>query len=139
MVPTQLHASSPLTLRIAAGYMLVYGFARLVWPLLPFGPNHPEFRAQTVAYRMGAYTSQVILSLAYLVAGIGLILHHPWGRKLALAVLVIGTLYGANEFAWGFSRALSNTPPTRRVRLSSYVLVVAWNGFWFYLVYRLVL
>jgi hypothetical protein len=138
MMPTQLRPSSPLALRIAAGYLLVIGFAGLVWPLLPLGPNHPEFQARTVAYKMGTYTSQVTLSLAYLVAGLGLFSHHPWGRNLALVVLVIGIFYGENEFAWGVSRALSNSPPTRRVHLFSYIAVVAWNGLWFYFVYRLV-
>ncbi len=30
--------------------MVVSGIAGLVWPLLRFGPNHPEFRAQSLFY-----------------------------------------------------------------------------------------
>jgi hypothetical protein len=57
---------------------------------------------------------------------------HLAGRALALALLRIGTIYDANSFAWGFS---SGTP-TPRVRLLSYIVVVAWNGMWFYFIYR---
>jgi hypothetical protein len=44
------------------------------------------------------------------------------GRMLALALLIIGTIYDANSFAWGFSIG----PPTLRVRLLSHIIVVAW-------------
>jgi hypothetical protein len=132
MLPTQLVVSLPSALRIAALYMLVRGGIGLVWPLLRLGPNHPEFQAQSAAYRSGAHSRELILSVACIVAGVGLFWHHAWGRMLALALLIIGTIYDANSFAWGFSSG----PPTPRVRLLSHVIVVAWNGMWFYIIYR---
>jgi hypothetical protein len=112
--------------------MVVMGIAGIVWPFLGLGPEHTDFQGQSSAYKVGAYTSTMTLSAASLVAGIGLLWHHAWARKLSLGVLVVGTIYAANEFAWGFSSG----PPTPRVRVFSRIVVVAWNGFWFYLVYR---
>jgi len=106
-----------------------------VWPLLRLGPNHPEFQAQSFAYRIGAQARELTLSAAYVLAGIGLFWHDAWGRKLALGLLVIGVIYTADAFAWGFSSG----PPTPRVRLFSRIGVAAWNGLWFYLIYRLAL
>jgi hypothetical protein len=125
----------PSTLQIAAAYMILTGVAGLLWPLLRIGPNHPEFQAKSLAYRIGAQTSELIISAGYLVAGTGLFGHHAWGRKLSLGFLLIGTIYGANAFAWGFSSG----PPAPRVRLFSRIVVAAWNGLWFYLIYRLAL
>jgi hypothetical protein len=133
MLPSYLLSSFPSSLRIAAGYMVVIGIIGLVWPLLRIGPIHPEFQAQSPAYKIGAQTSALILSAATLVAGIGLFWHHTWARNLSLGVLVIGAFYAANEFAWGFSSG----PPTSRVLFFSRIVVVAWNGFWFYLICRL--
>jgi hypothetical protein len=115
--------------------MLVGGITSLVWPLLRIGPNHPEFLAKNLAYKVGARTRVLAFAVAYIVAGVGLFWQHAWARKLALGLLVIGTLYTANAFAWGFS----NGPSTPRVRLFSRIFVAAWNGLWFYLIYRLVL
>lgn len=115
--------------------MVVSGILGLVWPLLGSGPNHPEFRAQSLATRVGAHTRDLTLSAACIVAGIGLFWHHPWARMLALGVLLIETIYGAEAFAWGFSGG----PPTPRVRLLSRLVIAVWNGLWFYLIYRLVL
>jgi hypothetical protein len=137
LLPTQLLSSFPSSLRIASAYMVVIGIIGLVLPLLPIGPTHPEFEARSTAYKIGAQTSVMILSAATLVAGMGLFWHHAWARNLSLGVLMIGTFPAANEFAWGFSRALSSGPPTPRIRLLSRIVVVAWNGFWFYLIYRL--
>lgn len=131
--------SWPSTLQIAAGYIFVIGIAGMVWPLLRLGPNHPEFRAQSLAFRMGAYTSELILSAASVVAGVGLFWHHSWARKLALVLLLIGIIYHAEAFAWGFSLGFSGGQPTPRVRLFSRISVAVWNGLWFYLIYRLAL
>jgi len=103
--------------------------------LLGLGPNHPEFQAQSLASRLGARTRELILSAASVVAGIGLFLHRAWARKLALGLLLVGTIYAANAFAWGFSRG----QPTRRVILFSRIGVAMWNGLWFYFIYRLAL
>jgi hypothetical protein len=135
MVPSQFQPSLPLTLRIAAGYMVAIGAIGIVLPLLHMGPNYREFRAKSPAYRIGAQTSELIISAAYLVAGIGLFWQEAWARKLSLGFLLIGTIYGANAFAWGFSRRL----PTRRVRIFSLIVVAVWNALWFCLIYRLAL
>jgi hypothetical protein len=134
-VPNQLLSSSFSTLRIVAGYLVVSGVTGLVWPLLPFGPNHPEFRAQTLATRVGAHTREFILAATSVVAGVGLFWHQPWARKLALGLLLVQAFYGSEAFAWGFSSG----PPKPRVRLFSHLVVAAWTGLWFYLVYRLAL
>ena len=60
--------------------MVVAGITKLVWPLLKLGPNHPEFQAQSRAYGMGAHERELSISVAYLVAGLGLFWHHPWGE-----------------------------------------------------------
>jgi hypothetical protein len=133
MVPSQLQPSWLSTLRIAAGYLVVSGIAGLVWPLLRLGPNHPEFRAQNLATRIGAQTRELTLAAVSVVAGIGLFWHHSWARKLALGLLLIESFYGSEAFAWGFSSG----PPTPRVRLFSRFVIIAWNGLWFYLIYRL--
>src|SRR5437899_7265537 len=100
MVLSPLLPSSSSTLRIVAGYMVVIGITGLVWPLLHLGPNHPEFQARSVAYRIGAQTRELTLSAASVVAGIGLFRHHAWARTLALGLLMIGIIYTANAFAW---------------------------------------
>jgi hypothetical protein len=120
---------------IAGGYILFIGIIGLVWPLLGLGPNHPEFHAQSLASRLGARTRELSLSAASVVAGIGLFLHHAWARKLALGLLLVGTIYTANAFAWGFSGG----QPTPPVRLFSRIAVALWNGLWFYFIYRLAL
>jgi hypothetical protein len=115
--------------------MVVIGITGLVWPLLHLGPTHPEFRAQSLPFRIGAQTRELTLSAASVVAGIGLFWRHSWAGKLALGLLLIGTFYHAEAFAWGFSRGR----PTPRVRLFSRIVVCAWNGLWFYTIYRLAL
>ena len=128
-----LNFSSPVVLRIAAGYLLVAGTIKVVWPLLRLGPDHPEFQAQSLAHKIRAYTREFTISVAYLVAGLALLSHHAWGRTVALVFLVIGGFYGANAFAWGFSQG----PPTPRARLFSRIVVGIWHGLWFYVIYRL--
>ena len=121
-------------LEIAAGYIFIVGIIGLAWPWLGLGPNHREFREQSLASRLGAQTRELILSAAFVVAGIGLFVHHAWARKLALGLLLIGTIYAADAFSWGFSGG----QPTPRVSLFSRITVAAWNGLWFYFIYRLV-
>jgi hypothetical protein len=132
MLPSQFHFSLAAMHRITAGYLFVSGTIGLFWPLFRLGPDHPEFQAHTAAFKAGAYVREASISIAYLVAGLALWWDHAWGRTLALVFLVIGTFYGANAFAWGFSMGT----PTRRVRLFSRIIVGLWNGLWFYLIYR---
>jgi hypothetical protein len=122
-------------LEVAAGYFFIIGVVGLAWPWLGLGPNFREFREQSLASRLGTRTRELALSAASVVAGFGLFLHYAWARKLALGLLLIGTIYTANAFARGFS----GEQPTPRVRLFSRIAVASWNGLWFYLIYRLVL
>lgn len=124
-----------MLLRIAAAYLLVAGLANLAlpWLRLPFGPNHAEFHAQSPAYKLGARTRATIFGVAYALAGTGLFYHHAWARILALVILLIGTPFAANSFAWGFAEGR----PTRQIFAVSLIAVVAWNGIWFFLIYRL--
>jgi hypothetical protein len=115
--------------------MVVIGITGFVLPLLHVGPNRAEFQAQSSAYRIGARTRELTLSVACVIAGAGLFWHHAWARKLALGLLLISTFYGATAFAWGFSRG----QPTPRVRLFSWIVVAGWSGLWFFLIYRLAL
>jgi hypothetical protein len=135
MLLSLLQSSSHATFLIVTGYLVLAGLAGLVWPLLHLGPNHPEFQAQSLAYRLGANSRELAFSIASVAAGIGLFWHYNWARKLALGVLLVQTIYTANALAWGFSGG----QPTARVRLVSRIVAAAWNGLWFYLVYRMVL
>lgn len=94
-----MQLSWPSILQIAAGYIFVIGIAGMVWPLLRLGPNDLGFQAQSLAFRMGAHTRELTLSAASVVAGVGLFCHHSWARKLALVLLLIGTIYHAEAFA----------------------------------------
>lgn len=122
----------PLGLKIAAAYLVIGGFIGLIWPLLGLGPHHPEFEAQSLAYKAGAYFRSSIQELAFLFCGIGLFMRKAWARKGALIILVIATVYVGNEFAWGFAQGR----PSTEVRLMSYAIVTAWNAIWFYLIYK---
>jgi hypothetical protein len=122
----------PSALRVATVYMFARGGIGLIWPLLGLGPKHPEFQAQNTAYRIGAHSRELISSTASIVAGFGLLGHHSWGRVLALVLVLIRTLHDANSFAWGFSSG----PPTPRVRLLAQIIMVVWNGMWFYFIFK---
>lgn len=122
----------PLGLKIAAAYLVISGFIGLIWPLTGLGPYHPEFEAQSLAYKAGVYFRSSVQELAFLVCGIGLFMHKAWARKGALIILVIATIYEGNEFAWGFAHG----HPSTNVLLMSYAIVMAWNSIWFYLIYR---
>ena len=55
------------------------------------------------------------------------------GRATLVLVPGVEAFFGSEAFAWGFSSG----PPKPRVRLFSHFVVAAWNGLWFYLIYRL--
>ena len=117
------------------GYLVVLGPGGFVVQLFKLGPHHPEFQAESLAYKIGAISRELFFSAACTVAGISLFWHHAWGRNLALGLFVVSIFYDANAFAWGFSSG----PPKPRVRLFSRIAVAAWNGMWFYLTFRLAL
>ena len=122
----------PVGLKIAALYLTIGGFIGLIWPILGFGPHHPEFEVQSIAYKAGSYFRNSIQELAFLVFGIGLLMRKSWARKGALILLVIATIYIGNDFAWGFAQG----PPSTKVRLISYAIVTFWNSIWFFLIYK---
>ena len=122
----------PLSLKVAAAYLIIGGFIGLIWPLLGLGPHHTEFEAQSLVYKVGAYFRSSIQEVAFFVCGVGLFMRKTWARKSALIVLVIATIYVGNEFAWGFAQGR----PSTEVQLISYAIVAAWNAIWFYLIYK---
>src|SRR5262245_1419961 len=121
-----------LPLLVASAYLLASGAYGLACTVFPLGPQHREFLALNKAQRLGTQTRELAFSIAYIVAGVGLLAHQDWGRVLALGAIAVSTVYGVNAFAWGFSGG----PPSARF---SRVVVVTWNGAWFYLIYRVAL
>jgi len=101
--------------------MLARGILGPLMLLAPRRFNHPEFLAQGFTYRVGARVRGLFLWAGYIVTGIGLLRRAAWSLTLALVLLAVATPYEANSCACGFSTGL----PTR---LTSYVIVIAWNG-----------
>jgi len=118
--------------RIAAIYLIIAGGMGVLWSLTGLGPHHPEFQAKSLAFKLGSYTSRNLINLLFVISGIGLLYRKTWARKMAMLILVIGAIYSANDFAWGFARG----NPSLLFRLVSFVLVGVWNGIWFYLIFR---
>jgi hypothetical protein len=118
--------------KIAAIYLIVAGLLGILWPLTDLGPHHPEFQVKSFAFKLGSYVRSNVINLFFIISGIGLLYRKTWARKMAMVILVIGAIYTANEFAWGY--AMGN--PALVVRLLSFVAVGVWNGIWFYLIFR---
>jgi len=45
----------------------------------------------------------VLIDSLFVLSGIGLLYGKQWARMMATIILIIGTIYEANEFAWGFA------------------------------------
>ena len=118
--------------KIAAIYLIVAGGVGTLWPLTGLGPHHPEFQAKSLVFKLGAYSRENVMNILFLFSGIGLLNKKVWARKMALVVLVIGAIYSANSFSWGFTGGT----PSSTVRLISFLVLGLWNGLWFYLVYK---
>ncbi len=118
--------------KIAGIYLIIAGVLGILWPLTGLGPHHPEFQARSFAFKLGSYARGNLLNLFFVISGIGLLYRKTWARKIAMVILVIGAIYTANEFAWGF--ACGN--PSLLVRLVSFAVVGIWNGIWFYFIFR---
>ena len=119
----------PLTAKIAAIYLIIAGATSI--PLLFIAPS-AEFLAQPAARRAGHYTREIMLDVAFVVAGAALLQRRSWARKLGVTVLVISAIYGAYAFGHGFARG---APPVK-VLLVSFLVVGAWNALWIYLLCR---
>ena len=121
-----------ISLKVAAGYLVIVGMVGIVWPLLGLGPHHPEFEAQSLGYKIGAYAREHTINILFLVSGIVIFMKRNWGRKLALVVLVVSTIYTSNAFAWSYAQG----EPTQQIRLVALAIIGAWNGIWFFLLVR---
>ena len=122
----------PVSLGIAAGYLILTGTLGLVWPLLGLGPHHPEFQAKSITFKAGAYSRELTFGILFLVSGVSLFLRKSWARKLALVMLIITTIYVSYQFARGFAGGRPN--PT--VLGMSFAIVGAWNAIWFFLIFK---
>ena len=122
----------PVSLGIAAGYLVLTGILTLIWPLLGIGPHHPEFEAKDIAFKAGRYTREITFGVLFVIAGSGLYRRRNWARRLALALLTITTIYSAHQFAWGFAHGR----PSLAVLSFAWGIIVAWNGIWFGLIFK---
>ena len=125
----------PVSLGIAAGYLLLIGTLDLVLPflgILGIGSQYPEFQAKNIAHKTGAYFRELTLSILFLISGVGLFLRKSWARKLALVMLIITAVYTSYQFAWGFAGG----KPNITVLGMSFAIVGAWNAIWFFLIFK---
>ena len=128
--PHAERGSLPLSAKIAAIYLIVAGVTSIPW--LFVAPS-PEVAAAPVATRAGFYTREVMAIIAFIVAGVAVLRRRTWGRKFAVVLLVIWTVYAAYGFAHGFAGWKA---PSGRALLLSFVVVGVWHGFWIYLLLR---
>jgi hypothetical protein len=119
-------------IKIAAIYLIISGAIGILWPLTGLGPHHPEFQAQSFAFKLGSYFRENVFNVLFLVSGSGILYRKVWARKMALTILVISAIYSANSFAWGFS----NGPPSFSIRMVSFLITGLWTAVWFYLIYK---
>jgi len=121
-----------MALRIAAIYLIISGFIGMIWPLLNIGPNYAEFEAQTLTYKIIAYSKEFFVSLGFFISGVGIFLNKAWSRAVGLWCLVVAAYLGGNTIAWGWAQEW----PSSEVRVYSYIASFVWYGFWFYILYR---
>lgn len=122
----------PISLGIAAGYLIVAGVISLAWLLIaPDAPN-PEFEAKSQAFQLGAYLKCVMINIFFIVSGVGLFFRKSWARKLGLLILCVATVYASSEFAWGFAQG----KPGLAVWIGSIGIFGVWNAIWFILIFK---
>jgi len=131
-IPKLSRRRFPVSLGIAAGYLILTGTVALVWPFLGIGPQFPEFQAKSIAFKAGAYSRELTFGILSLVSGVGLFFRKSWARKLALAILVITTIYISYQFAWGFTGGRPNAATLGM----SFAIIGAWNAIWFFLLFK---
>ena len=120
-----------LGLKITTAYLIVVGGIGLILPLLGFAPHHPEFEAQSTAYKAVAYFIVSIINIAFLASGIGILLRKNWGRTTGLIILAISVIYAGNV-TWGHE----NGQPNITTLLLPYLVAAGWHGIWFYILFR---
>jgi len=124
--------SIPVSLKLAAGYLIFAGALGLVWPLFGLGPSHAAFESKPALYQLGAHTRDFLLNIGYMVAGAGLFARLSWAPLTALGLLAISTFFTGSEFAWGFA----GEEPSSETLVASVAVVGSWNTFWGYIIYR---
>jgi hypothetical protein len=90
----------PVSAKIAAIYLIIAGITSIPWL---FSAPNPEFRDSPIAWRAGNYTLEIMLDIAFVVAGIAVLRQRPWARKLGVNVLVIDAPLGAFAFGYGYA------------------------------------
>src|SRR2546426_11528574 len=105
----EMNRALPGGLKVVAMYFLVIGLFGILWPFIGFGPSYSQFRDRSAAYKLGAYSSQILIGIAYMVAGWSIFARQSWAPGMAYLILAVATLYSANELAWGFAGG----PPSR--------------------------
>ena len=122
----------PLGLKIAAIYLIISGAIGLILPFTGLGPNHPEFEAKNITYKLGVYSRTFLFDIVFVISGIGILLKKSWARKSALIIIVLSAIYTTHEFSWGFARG----KPSLSIYLLSSAVIGAWSGIWFFLVFK---
>ncbi len=122
----------PIGLKIAVGYLIISGVVGLIWPLTGLGPHHAEYISKSAAYKMGASTKEIILNALLIISGIGLLYRKTWAQKMAFMSLILGIIYGGNDFAWGMAKG----QPSTKIYLVSLAIVSLWSAIWFYLIFK---
>lgn len=122
----------PIGLKLAAIYLLIGGLIGLLMFIIKLLPEHSEFAAKSIGYKVGSYFRVALFNILSVVSGIGIFLRKAWARKLALFLLVITFPYAANEFAWG----VAHGKPSQQLYLISLAASIIWNGIWFLLIFK---
>ena len=128
----EANTALPSGLKVAASYFVVIGLFDILGPFLRFRPSYTQFRDRSAAYKLGAYSSQILIGIAYMVAGGSIFARQSWAPRMAYLILAIATLYSPSELAWGFTGG----PPSRIALASAFVVASAWNALRAFVVYR---
>jgi hypothetical protein len=122
--------------RIISTYLIFTGVVGILyttfWPLTGFGLHYPEFEARSTAFKIGSYGRQYILDLVRVISGIGFLYWKLWAKKLVLAILILDVVYSGIPIAWAWA---GGNPPLH-TSLICCLIVAAWNGIWFYFVFK---
>jgi hypothetical protein len=126
------------TLKIGAIVLITSGFLALVFPIsnsiFQFQPEHPEFLAKSLEFKIGAYARQFGIGAIYLISGIGILTRKIWARKTGLITLAInGLIYFPKDVSWGIASGFGGGKPTLNIYIVAYCVSLIWNGIFFYL------
>ncbi len=122
----------PFSLKLAASYLLLSGLFGISLFFFKFMPEHKEFVAQSLGYKVQSYAREIIFNLMCITSSIGLFYRQVWARKLALIYLAVSTYYESAAFAWGFAGGR----PTIKLFLLGFAVIGTLNGILFYIIYR---